>query len=683
MYVIWNKRIWGSYAASSGWRAYGGASPHTDHVHISLSRAGASGATSFWTGRVAGTPAPKPRPRPPSRRPRPRSPRPRAQAHDARAEADDAGPEADDARAEAHHPGARARPRPPPSPRRRRPAPSLPPPVPAPALEPGPALEDEQLQVLPQRDGATTTGALVAGERYRVEVRGTWRYGPAGREVADAECSTTARDDDWERSRRVPGAPAGDAYGLHLDGRDLSLRAPGEDDDECGEHGHTYATTITAARSGRVPLAVWEPATAAGWADNSGALQVRLVHLAPRDRLEVDVDVRDPHGTTTAGSVVEDAVYLVTATGTWSPEPGVLADAMCEHEPDDDWERGDGLVLGDDRAPRLRCRDDHTYRFLWRADDSGPLVGRGARPRLRRAHRLAARRARAGRGRPQGQAVRRLAAALVLVPLLGACSSPAALPVAEVGLAGAPVPVAPLPVDPPADEPVEPVVEAGPEHAELPPGDPGVDAPEVPEPAPADAHAHGDEELPGRVPPSALLDRRRPRPGLDDRDRRGRAVRAAGDRAAGVDGPRRRRTAAGWRRPWPSRPTAPRRSRTGGAPSRAAAWRSRRWCSATRARPRTARASACSSRPPSRSSSCCGRPGRWPPTRACPTWPTSPSGRPAPPRRTAATSRGQAAATPCSVASSSLGSAPSRRGPAPGRGRRSARSAARRRSSSP
>lgn len=111
--------------------------------------------------------------------------------------------------------------------------------------------------------------------------------------------------------------------------------------------------------------------------------------------------------------------------------------------------------------------------------------------------------------------MRRLAAALVLVPLLGACSSPAspaALAVAEVGLAGAPVqlagepaPVAPLPEDPPTGEPVEPVVEAGPEHDELPPGDPGVDAPEVPEPPPAEAHAHGDEELPGRVPPGALL----------------------------------------------------------------------------------------------------------------------------------------------------------------------------------
>ena len=131
---------------------------------------------------------------------------------------------------------------------------------------------------------------------------------------------------------------------------------------------------------------MWEPAPAAGWADNTGALQVRLIHVVDRDRLEVDVDARDPHGTTTAGSVVEDAVYLVTASGTWSPRPGMLADAACELEPDGEWERGDGLVLDGDRAPKLRCRDDHVYRFLWRADDTGPLVGRRCATAVRREH---------------------------------------------------------------------------------------------------------------------------------------------------------------------------------------------------------------------------------------------------------------------------------------------------------
>jgi hypothetical protein len=52
MYVIWNRQIWSAYSASSGWRPYNGSSPHTDHVHISLSWAGARAQTSFWSGTV-------------------------------------------------------------------------------------------------------------------------------------------------------------------------------------------------------------------------------------------------------------------------------------------------------------------------------------------------------------------------------------------------------------------------------------------------------------------------------------------------------------------------------------------------------------------------------------------------------------------------------------------------------
>jgi peptidoglycan hydrolase-like protein with peptidoglycan-binding domain len=65
MYVIWNDRIWGSYAAGSGWRPYSTCARHPevawdtgchrDHVHVSLSWAGAMGRTSFWSRRVAAT----------------------------------------------------------------------------------------------------------------------------------------------------------------------------------------------------------------------------------------------------------------------------------------------------------------------------------------------------------------------------------------------------------------------------------------------------------------------------------------------------------------------------------------------------------------------------------------------------------------------------------------------------
>ena len=63
MYIIWNNQIWGSYRAGEGWRAYGqcaahpepgyDASCHRDHIHFSLSWAGAQGRTSFWTRSVA------------------------------------------------------------------------------------------------------------------------------------------------------------------------------------------------------------------------------------------------------------------------------------------------------------------------------------------------------------------------------------------------------------------------------------------------------------------------------------------------------------------------------------------------------------------------------------------------------------------------------------------------------
>ncbi|MFE0020190.1 hypothetical protein [Amycolatopsis sp. NPDC059021] len=55
MYMIWDSRIWGSYAAEDGWRPYTGPNPHIDHVHFSFSRRGALGLTSWWQPRpVAG-----------------------------------------------------------------------------------------------------------------------------------------------------------------------------------------------------------------------------------------------------------------------------------------------------------------------------------------------------------------------------------------------------------------------------------------------------------------------------------------------------------------------------------------------------------------------------------------------------------------------------------------------------
>src|SRR5437870_4119582 len=34
MYMIWNRRIWGSYRMSEGWRPYEGKEAHDDHIHF-------------------------------------------------------------------------------------------------------------------------------------------------------------------------------------------------------------------------------------------------------------------------------------------------------------------------------------------------------------------------------------------------------------------------------------------------------------------------------------------------------------------------------------------------------------------------------------------------------------------------------------------------------------------------
>ncbi len=69
MYLIWNNRTWSAYDAGAGWQPYSSCAAHPDrswdttchrdHIHISLSWAGAMGRTSFWTKRVAvATPGP-------------------------------------------------------------------------------------------------------------------------------------------------------------------------------------------------------------------------------------------------------------------------------------------------------------------------------------------------------------------------------------------------------------------------------------------------------------------------------------------------------------------------------------------------------------------------------------------------------------------------------------------------
>ena len=58
MYAIYDSQIFGTYDLADGWRGYpcsGVTGCHQDHVHLSLSWAGAAAATSWWSGVVAPT----------------------------------------------------------------------------------------------------------------------------------------------------------------------------------------------------------------------------------------------------------------------------------------------------------------------------------------------------------------------------------------------------------------------------------------------------------------------------------------------------------------------------------------------------------------------------------------------------------------------------------------------------
>jgi len=55
MYLVWDSRIWVANEADRGWQPYpcsGVTLCHQDHIHISLSQAGAAKQTSYWTGRT-------------------------------------------------------------------------------------------------------------------------------------------------------------------------------------------------------------------------------------------------------------------------------------------------------------------------------------------------------------------------------------------------------------------------------------------------------------------------------------------------------------------------------------------------------------------------------------------------------------------------------------------------------
>lgn len=367
-YMIWNRRIWGAYAAGSGWRRYTGSNPHTDHVHFSLSWSGARRKTSFWnprsfpsgSGSAPGARKPdRPRPAPD----RPDGPSGSTDRHD--------WPDP--------HPDERATgPRAVPEPRAPR------------TLEQAAPLEAERLRVpAGRRAGVRTRAALVAGHRYLVEVSGSYRYDRTAGSLADAECSTRSGASWWQRERSLRSEEwYADHLDLYLDGEDLYAQP--DDGEDCDEEGHTYRAVFEAERTGRAPFAIWDPN---GYADNSGRLAVQVVDLsAVRDSMSWTVPARSRAGATSPGLLREGQEYQLTVSGTWQSGDGVTSDAECAVGRDGTWRReGESydMVVGDwhhdSLSPRLRgvrtepvsgaaeCDPGHSYTYVFEADRTTPL----------------------------------------------------------------------------------------------------------------------------------------------------------------------------------------------------------------------------------------------------------------------------------------------------------------------
>jgi hypothetical protein len=342
-YMIWNRRIWGSYSASSGWRRYTGASPHTDHVHFSLSWKGARKKTTFWNPRRAGAPKPQPRPKPaPKPKPRPKpAPKPA--------------------------PKPRSKPLPEPtSPRR---------------LAAGTPLVDEQIALpVRRRVGVTTQGALQAGRPYLVEVSGSYRYAKSRQARADAECSTAPRS-DWDRHRSVRRRSWEDHLEVYVDGNDL--QGDSDNGSDCDTDTHTYRWIYQPTRDGRVPLRIWDPVR---HNDNAGNLNVRITDLGVRNRMSWRVPANAAAGVTSPGSLQAGVEYDVVVAGTWRAGGGVRADAECSATSGDStWRRerdGDHDVLLDRDGVRFEpvvndggdCNiENHAYRYTFTPGETRPV----------------------------------------------------------------------------------------------------------------------------------------------------------------------------------------------------------------------------------------------------------------------------------------------------------------------
>jgi hypothetical protein len=348
-YVIWNKRIWSAYAPT--WRAYGGPSPHTDHVHVSFNWPGANKQTSFWTGRVVNAT------------------------------------------------GATVPSAPPASP-----PPPAPPKVAPVVAAPPPARHDQTWKVSSaQAKGVSSPGSVVAGTQYLLTVSGTWVPGPMLK--ADAKCWLAARSTTWTRK-----GPSGGIGDLLVNGREIDLRpvTPSKNARGCDTTGHAYVGVVRPRRTGVVNLRVVDTS----YPDNKGVLTARLTRWtpparkdaprppeaeivpdeAPRGPENVTVSATSGAGGSTKRSYAAGTKVVLRASGSYVYGPGVMvADAECSRWPSDrqwrpvsEWDpegaghldltvNGKVLPWTSFNSPKKDCDGKHEYFLRATLSTSGPI----------------------------------------------------------------------------------------------------------------------------------------------------------------------------------------------------------------------------------------------------------------------------------------------------------------------
>src|SRR3954468_12155382 len=242
MYVIWNHKIWSSYSAGAGWRAYTGPDPHTSHMHISLSWAGAQKKTSYWTGTVA------PILKAPNAPKTPVAPAP------IEAPAKDLFPTTDPD-------GDRAVP----------PVQASPRPVDNPDHLPVLVVGEGAVDVQATDDGLSTPFLLRGGHDYLLTVTGTYAYGKDPMQ-ADAECSRWPRDRNWHRATQWESSGSNGGLDLTINGRATSWSPMVQDDRGCDTTTHTYTTVVKPRYDGALKLALRDD----NRKDNSGSLHVAI-----------------------------------------------------------------------------------------------------------------------------------------------------------------------------------------------------------------------------------------------------------------------------------------------------------------------------------------------------------------------------------------------------------------------